>query len=67
MKGHRKTRTNAPPERPLVQRSLFEGEDVFVCPFCCEPLARVAGGVFNTIPKACPYCGQPIERNDVKP
>ena len=44
MKGHRKTRTNAPPERPLVQRSLFEGEDVFVCPFCCEPLARVAGG-----------------------
>lgn len=40
----RKTRTNAPPERPLVQRSLFEGEDVFVCPFCCEPLARVAGG-----------------------
>lgn len=44
MKGHRKTRTNAPPERPLVQRPLFEGEDVFVCPFCCEPLARVAGG-----------------------
>lgn len=44
MKGHRKTRTNAPPERPLVQWSLFEGEDVFVCPFCCEPLARVAGG-----------------------
>lgn len=46
----RKTRTNAPPERPLVQRSLFEGEDVFVCPFCCEPLARVAGGGGYSIP-----------------
>ena len=45
MKGRRKTRANAPPERPLVQRSLFEGEDVFACPFCCEPLARVAGGL----------------------
>lgn len=32
--------------------------DVFVCPFCCAELARTEAG----IPRACPECGQPIER-----
>ena len=30
----------------------------FVCPFCCAELARTEAG----IPRACPECGQPIER-----
>ena len=41
-----------------VQYSIFEGGDVFVCPFCCAELARTEAG----IPRACPECGQPIER-----
>lgn len=43
---------------PAVQYSIFEGGDVFVCPFCCAELARTEAG----IPRACPECGQPIER-----
>lgn len=43
---------------PAIQYSIFEGGDVFVCPFCCAELARTEAG----IPRACPECGQPIER-----
>ena len=43
---------------PAVQYSIFEGGNVFVCPFCCAELARTEAG----IPRACPECGQPIER-----
>lgn len=43
---------------PAIQYSIFEGGDVFVCPFCCADLARTEAG----IPRKCPECGQPIER-----
>lgn len=43
---------------PAIQYSIFEGGDVFVCPFCCADLARTEAG----IPHKCPECGQPIER-----
>lgn len=43
---------------PEIQYSIFEGGDVFVCPFCCADLARTEAG----IPRKCPECGQPIER-----
>lgn len=43
---------------PAIQYSIFEGGDVFVCPFCCAELARTEAG----IPRAWPECGQPIER-----
>ena len=42
--ARRKVRVNAPPAPPAIQYSLFEDGAVWVCPFCCEPLARVAGG-----------------------
>jgi hypothetical protein len=43
---------------PAIQYSIFEGGDVFACPFCCADLARTEAG----IPRKCPECGQPIER-----
>lgn len=43
---------------PAIQYSIFEGGDVFVCPFCCADLARTEAG----IPRKCPECGQPKER-----
>lgn len=45
----RKIRVNAPPEPPIIQLSLFKAGDVWVCPFCCEPLARVGGGVLKAL------------------
>lgn len=43
---------------PAIQYSIFEGGDVFVCPFCCAELARTEAGIL----RECPECGQPIER-----
>lgn len=37
---------------PAIQYSIFEGGDVFVCPFCCADLARTEAG----IPRKCPEC-----------
>lgn len=56
---------NKSPLPALVQLSLFDIGDDWICPMCCRCLAKVArGGGSTKKPSNCPECGQPVTYND---